>query len=106
MNEWIDESKNSDQSHSTFSYEDFTEIVKQAPRKHIRNTSTYILDMLNFFTNSTSSHIGSELFQNDHHDAPAVFGQEYTKKEIHNILKSFQEEGINNKTPLSDPNKE
>ena len=97
MNEWIQESTNSDQSLNTFSYEDFTELVTQNPRKYIRNTSTYILDMLNHFTGSSSNQIGADLFENDHHDAPAVFGQDHTKKEIYNILKSFQEEGINNK---------
>lgn len=97
MNEWIQESTNSDQSLNTYSYEDFTELVSQNPRKYIRNTSTYILDMLNFFTKKSSNHIGAELFEHDHHDAPAVYGQNHTKKEIYNILKSFQEEGINNK---------
>ena len=97
VNEWIEESTSSDQSQNTFSYEDYIEIVRNSPRTHIRNTSTYILDMIKFFSNDDSTQLGANLFENDHHDAPAVYGQERTKKEIYNILKSFQEEGINNK---------
>ena len=97
MNEWIEESTNSDQSHNIFSYEDFTQFVKSSPRKHIRNTSTYILDMMNFFNSSKSKDIGADLFENDHHDAPAVYGESGTKREIQIFSKVFKEEGINNK---------
>ena len=97
VNEWIEESTKSELSQKTFSYEDFSEQVHKSPMPHIRTASTYILDMLNHFTEESSKHIGRKLFENDHHDAPAVYGQRRTKKEIYNILKSFQEEGINNK---------
>ena len=97
MNEWIEQSKNSEKLKHTFSYEDFTALINENPRKYLRSTSTYLLDMINYFSNSPNQPQCDELFENDHHDAPAVFGQERTKKEIINSLKSFQEEGINNK---------
>ena len=53
--------------------------------------------MINHFTDKNSDKRGQKLFENDHHDAAAVYGQERPKKEILNILQSFQEEGINNK---------
>ena len=36
--------------------------------------------MLEHFSSKESTHIGCELFEVDHHDAPAVFGQDRTKK--------------------------
>ena len=53
--------------------------------------------MITYFTDKNSNKGGQILFENDHHDAAAVYGQDRTIKEVINILESFQEEGINNK---------
>ncbi len=77
------------------SFAEYLEKFNQNTLNETRPTFDYLLDMLNHF--GTTEEGTYKLFQTDHTDSPAVFGQNKTQQELVKNLKNFQEEGINNK---------
>ena len=96
MMDWVENaSKEVESRHEVLSFADYMEQFQETPFRHSRPTYEYILDMLKSYgKNEDGSY---KLFQEEHSDSPAVWGQ---KKVISNLvqnLENFSEEGMNNK---------
>ena len=96
MIDWIQEAhKEEDIQKNILSHEDFVHLFEQEPRLHIRTSSNYLRDMLEYFGRDENNHF--KLFTMDHSDAPPVFGQYFTQDSLYKNISNFLEEGINNK---------
>lgn len=94
--EWINQAN--DKAHSLneiISFYEFYEELKKNPTQHIRPTSVYLKDMMNYFGKDENSDYN--LFKKDDPDAPAVYGQKRIQRQILQNLRNFEEEGFNNK---------
>lgn len=94
--EWIDEAnKENDFQSEIMSFQDYMEVFRTKPKRECRPTSKYFIDMLHHFGQDEKGKI--KLFEIDHHDCPAVFGQTRPEERVIQALSDFMEEGINNK---------
>lgn len=94
--DWIEKAENSQGPHGqTLSFYDYMELFERMPQKECRPTYEYLLNMVDHFGKDDKGHY--KLFQREHPDSPAVFGQLKTQEAIVDNLKNFKEEGFNNK---------
>lgn len=93
---WLDEVQNEKPTlHNILSFEEFMKLFDKSPHNHIRNTAHYFKDMFDYFGKNEEG--GFKFFSEEHEDAPPVYGQFKTQNEIYNNIKTFIEEGFNNK---------
>ena len=93
---WIEEANQNIQGqHGIMGFEEYMEIFEKHPLLELRPSYIYIKDALDFFGKSDNGQF--ILFQMEHADSPAVYGQHLPEAEIYQNLINFQEEGINNK---------
>ena len=93
---WLDEVQNEKPTlHNILSFEEFMKLFEKSPHNHIRNTAHYFKDMFDHFGRNEEG--GFKFFSEEHEDAPPVYGQFKTQTEIYNNIKTFVEEGFNNK---------
>ena len=96
MFNWIDDaSKENQEQHEVMSFEGYMNSFEESPFRECRPSYKYLIDMFEFF--GTDDNNNFTLYQLEHADCPAVFGQYHTQKSIYQNLKNFYEEGINNK---------
>lgn len=94
--DWIEKAENGQAPNGqTLSFYDYMENFERAPHKECRPTYEYLLEMIDYFGQDEQGHY--KLFQKEHPDSPAVFGQLKTQQAIVDNLKNFSEEGFNNK---------
>ena len=94
--EWINQANDTANSlNEILSFQEFYELLKKDPHTHIRPTSHYFKDMMNYFGKDENGDYN--LFKKDEHDAPAVYGQKKIQRQILQNLRNFEEEGFNNK---------
>lgn len=93
---WIDKANNSiDLQIETLSFNDYMEIFNNNPVSECRPTYDFIMDMLNYYgKNEDGSY---KLFQMEHPDCPAVFGQKKVQSSLAQNISNFRKEGFNNK---------
>ncbi len=93
---WI-EKENTEEEKNTeiLSYEEYLEYFREFNRRELRPSYQYLIEMLDYFKKDDRNHF--KLFQEEHSDSPAVFGQYKTQEAIYQNLINFQEEGFNNK---------
>ena len=82
-------------SKEILSFEDYMAHFYENAHTECRPTFEYLLDMLEHFGKDKAGRY--KLFEIQHPDSPAVFGQFKTQETIFQNLKIFQEEGYNNK---------
>lgn len=96
MFEWPKENPNQETSrHELLSFEEYGKKVEENPVLSCRPTYLYLLDMLKHFGKTEEGDY--KLFDIDHLDSPAVFGQHGVQKALIQNLINFEEEGFNNK---------
>jgi serine protein kinase len=96
MHDWIKQANNkSDSQTDILSFNDYMELTAKAPDTHLRTNCQYLLDMLASYGNNEQGE--SLLFQEEHKDAPAVYGHHAVQEELIKNLQNFKEEGFNNK---------
>lgn len=96
MYDWIKQAGETQNIQSeTLSFHDYKKLIDENPARHLRTSYQYLLDMINHFGHDEEG--DSLLFQEDHRDAPAVFGHSKVQKEFIKNLVNFKEEGFNNK---------
>lgn len=94
---WMDDAlRDSESPSEVYSFSDYFETVfEKQPKLDSRPTYQYMLDMLEYFgKNEDQSY---KLFQMEHPDSPAVYGQKRTQTTLVQNLQNFAEEGFNNK---------
>lgn len=80
------------------SYEEYLELLKQAPARQLRSSSQYLLDMMDHFGRTGRRF---NLFDQTFADTRfRLIGQEQVQEQIYQILQSFVREGMNNKLIL------
>ena len=93
---WLDEVQNQHISvQSTLSFEEYMVKFEASPLLYTRNTAQYFKDLFDHLEKNEEG--GYKFFSEKHVDAPPVYGQFKTQKEIYNNIKNFIEEGFNNK---------
>ncbi|MDC1174095.1 hypothetical protein OAT67_01765 [Bacteriovoracaceae bacterium] len=96
MLDWIEKAgEESTQKNEILSFQDYTEILKEHPRRELRPTFQYLTDMIQHYGKSEDGTY--KVFQQEHNDSPAVFGQNKVQESLVQNLRNFQEEGFNNK---------
>lgn len=94
--DWIDEASREEESkREVLSFQDYMEILQKHPRREIRPTYLYFLDMINHFGKNEKGEY--TLFDMNHTDSPPVYGQHRVQEQILQNLINFKEEGFNNK---------
>jgi serine protein kinase len=97
LNSWIDQAHKDNESPSEIhSFNDYlNNIFERNPEFECRPSYRFLIDMLEHFgKNEDGSY---KLFELEHPDAPAVFGQKRTQVTLLQNLQNFAEEGFNNK---------
>jgi len=93
---WINDASRENQKEGhVLSFLDYLKRFEENPFRECRPTFNYLIDMMNYFGKDERGHF--KIFQSNHPDAPPVFGQYKTQEVIYQNLKTFQEEGLNNK---------
>lgn len=96
MFDWMEEVAREDSSkNEILSFQDYMEILKTDARRELRPTFQYLADMIQHFGKSEDGNYN--IFQTEHHDSPAVYGQKKVQESLVQNLRNFQEEGFNNK---------
>jgi predicted Ser/Thr protein kinase len=96
MLEWPKENPNVETSrHELLSFEEYGKKVEENPVAACRPTYLYMLDMLKHFGKTEEGDY--KLFDMDHLNSPAVYGQHGVQKSLIQNLINFEEEGFNNK---------
>lgn len=96
MFEWPKENPNKETAkHELLSFEEYGKKVEENPVSACRPTYLYMLDMLKHF--GTTEEGDYKLFDMDHLNSPAVYGQHGVQKSLIQNLINFEEEGFNNK---------
>jgi predicted Ser/Thr protein kinase len=96
MLDWIEKaSEEEKEMRDTLSFEDYIQELEKHPDRELRTSFTYLIDMLNFHgKNEDGSY---SLFDQDHNESPAVYGQKKVQDTLVHYIKNFKEEGFNNK---------
>jgi serine protein kinase len=96
MPNWIEAaSKEQQENLEVLSYHDYFEQFKKHPKIDLRTTFDYIMDMLSHFGENPDG--SYKVFDEEHMDSSAVYGQAKVQKRLLQNLKNFKEEGFNNK---------
>ena len=88
-------SERHDKQSEILSFQDYMEQLQEHPKRHLRTSYRYLLDMIQSFGDDEDGL--SKLFTQDHKDAPAVYGHHKVQQELIKNLVNFKEEGFNNK---------
>tara|TARA_Y100000782_G_scaffold97334_1_gene110005 strand:- start:181565 stop:183790 length:2226 start_codon:yes stop_codon:yes gene_type:complete len=96
MLDWIDKaSKEEQEMLELLSFQDYMDHFEKHPKRELRTTFNYLKDMIESFgTNEDGSY---KVFDFEHNDASAVYGQKKVQQAIVQNLENFKEEGFNNK---------
>lgn len=96
MHEWIEQaSKEEQEMLDILSHQDYMSELEKHPLRELRTSFQYILDM---FEHHGKEEDGSyKIFDTDHNDSPAVFGQRKVQQSLVQNIHNFKEEGFNNK---------
>lgn len=96
MLDWIEKASEEEKEMlETLSFQDYIEEYEKHPTRELRTSFNYINEMLNHFgKNEDGSFV---LFDMDHNDSPAVFGQRKVQESLVQNISNFKEEGFNNK---------
>jgi len=96
MLDWIEEaSAEEKEMREILSFQDYFQDLESDPSRELRTSFTYILEMLEFHgKNEDGSY---KLFDRDHNESPAVYGQQKVQDTLVHYIKNFKEEGFNNK---------
>lgn len=93
---WLEEiNRQENNQNEILSFNEYMDFFEKHPSQECRPSYEYLLDMLDYFGKSKRGHY--KLFQTVHPDSPPVFGQFRPQKALYENLKTFQEEGVNNK---------
>lgn len=84
----IEEKKN-------LTFQDFTTLVQENPKKLLRNSAMYIKDMLDFYGKNPEGEF--KIFLEDNPLHPPVYGQRNVQTVIYKSITNFIKEGQNNK---------
>jgi serine protein kinase len=97
LENWMEDAQSDSESPSEiYSYQDYLQnIFEKSPALDCRPTHRYLFDMLEHFGKNEDGTY--KLFQIDHPDSPAVYGQKKTQQTIIQNFLNFAEEGFNNK---------
>lgn len=97
--DWMAEAKKENGTNAEIhSYNEYMDIFENNPQRECRPTNQYFLDMIEHFGKCNQGNYN--LFQMEHTDSPAIYGQSKPEQELVQNLKNFQEEGFNNKLIL------
>ena len=96
MIDWIEKaSKEEQEMLDLLSYQDYIDQFEKHPKRELRTTFNYLKDMFEHYgVNEDGSY---KVFDQEHNDSPAVYGQSKVQKAIVQNLENFKEEGFNNK---------
>lgn len=96
MLDWIEKASELEKELlDVLSFQDYISEFEKNPQRELRTTFTYLLDMLKHHgTNEDGSYA---LFDQDHNDSPAVYGQKKVQESLIQSITNFKEEGFNNK---------
>ncbi|MGB0453787.1 MAG: hypothetical protein ACPGJV_08725 [Bacteriovoracaceae bacterium] len=93
---WLEQiSEESDRPNEVLSFHEYMEQFEAHPNRETRPTSLYLKDMLEHFGKTEDGEY--TLFQTEHEEVPAVYGQKKPEEQIIQNLLNFKEEGFNNK---------
>ena len=96
MPNWIEAaSKEQQENLEVLSYQDYFTHFQKNPKNDLRTTFDYIMGMLDHFGENPDG--SYKIFDEEHMDSPAVYGQAKVQKRLLQNLKNFREEGFNNK---------
>ena len=90
MLEWIEEaSAEEKEMREILSFQDYFQDLESDPSRELRTSFTYILEMLEFHgKNEDGSY---KLFDRDHNESPAVYGQQKVQDTLVHYIKNFKE---------------
>ncbi len=96
MIDWIEKaSKEEQEMLELLSFQDYMDHFDKHPSRELRTSFNYLKDMFEHYgTNEDGSY---KVFDLEHNDSPAVYGQKKVQKAIYQNLENFKEEGFNNK---------
>ncbi len=94
-----------DRNHRILSFDEYLHHVERQPRLHLRGSAQYLLDVMDYYgVEEKSTASGAKrfkLFDMEFSDAKyRVVNQHHVHEEIHQSLKKFVKDGINNKLIL------
>lgn len=96
MLDWMEEaSKENQNNNEILSFKDYLDVVKENPKRELRASYQYLLDMIEFFGKNEDQTY--KLFDLEHNDSPAVYGQKKVQENLIQNIHNFKEEGFNNK---------
>ncbi len=81
-----------------FSFQEYMEILENAPLGQLRSSAKYFADMFDYFGKTEDGHY--KLFQMDWPSSPPIRGHAQIQRRIYDQLKNFTEEGLNSKLLL------
>lgn len=91
--DWLEEVNNQeDKTALIFSFNEYMEIFNENPKRELRTTAMYLMDMFNHF--GVDENGGFKLFKKDHPGAPAVAGQRRVQQKIYQNLVKFSQSKI------------
>ncbi len=96
MLDWIEKASEEEKEMlDVLSFQDYINEFEKSPDRELRTTFTYLLDMLKHHgINEDGSYA---LFDRDHNESPAVYGQKKVQESLIQSITNFKEEGFNNK---------
>ncbi len=96
MLNWIEQaSEEGKEMLEVLSFQDYIDEYEKHPERELRTSFTYLTDMLNHYGRNKDGSFA--LFDQDHNDSPAVFGQKKVQESLIQNILNFKEEGFNNK---------
>lgn len=96
MFDWIEKASEEEKEMlEILSFQDYLDEFETHKERELRTSYSYIIDMLNFHgKNEDGSY---RLFDMDHNESPAVYGQKKVQEALVQNILNFKEEGFNNK---------
>ncbi len=96
MLDWIEKASEEEKEMlEVLSFQDYLDEFEKHKGRELRTSYSYILDMLNYHgKNEDGSY---RVFDIDHNESPAVYGQKKVQKALVQNILNFKEEGFNNK---------
>ena len=96
MLNWIEQASEEEKEMlEVLSFQDYIDEYEKHPERELRTSFTYLTDMLNHYGRNKDGSFA--LFDQDHNDSPAVFGQKKVQESLIQNILNFKEEGFNNK---------
>ncbi len=96
MLDWIEKASEEEREMlDILSYQDYINEFEKHPDRDLRTTFSYLSDMLDFHGKNEDGSYA--LFDKDHNESPAVYGQRKVQETLVQGINNFKEEGFNNK---------